>query len=113
MQLLLVIASSIALLLGLISMVTPVPGGTLLIALGLTTLIYASPKARLCIQWIRSRHAKINRVFFWLENKVGDKIDIVGKTLAKTRPLPTTVGKGLSHKQYLAKQLAQEADTHL
>ena len=105
---LLVFLSWFLLLLGFISLVTPIPGATLLIAAGLTLLIYASPKARLCIQWFRSRLPWFHKFFSWLEDKVGIRISIVGETLKDTRPLTHTIGKDLSHKQYVQEKLAEE-----
>lgn len=87
---------------------TPIPGATLLLAAGLTLLIYASPKARLCIQWFRSRISWIHKIFCWLEEKVGTRIAVIGNTLKDTRPLEHTVGEGLSHKEYVQEKLKEE-----
>ncbi len=74
------------LLLGVVSLLTPVPGGTVMIAGGLTTLICTSPKAQFCIQYMRSRLSWFNRVVFWIESKVGKRVQIMGDALKKTRP---------------------------
>jgi len=84
-----------------------------MIAAGLTLLIYSSPKARLCIQWMRSRTARFNKSFFWLEDKVGKRINIVGVTLKGTRPLEHTVGEKLSHKAYVKERLEAEKGCRL
>ena len=67
-------------------MVTPIPGGTFLIAGGLTTLICTSPRARLCLRFFRSRFGFLDKLFVWLENKVGTRVAVVGNALRKTRP---------------------------
>jgi hypothetical protein len=43
------IVAMIILIVGAISMLTPIPGGTLLIALGFSMLICSSPKAQACV----------------------------------------------------------------
>jgi len=88
MNILTSIASLFFLVLGVISMVTPIPGGTLFIAGGLTGLICSSAKARSCIKWIRTRVAWFNKTIFWLEEKVGPRVKIIGKALLQTRPDP-------------------------
>lgn len=96
------------LFLGIISLVTPIPGAVLPIAVGLTLLIYASPKARLCIQWFRSRLPWFHKLFCWLEEKIGTRISVISKTLKDTRPLEHTIGETLSHKQYVQEKLSEE-----
>jgi len=81
------IFASLVLLIGLVSMVTPIPGGTVLIAGSLTALICSSPLARRCLQVMRSKINWFNKSIFWIEAKVGDRIGIVGRALRKTRPL--------------------------
>ncbi len=105
---LLVFLSWFLLLLGFISFVTPIPGASLLLAAGLTLLIYASPKARVCIQWFRSRLPWFHKLFCWLEKKIGTRISIIGGTLRDTRPLEHTIGEALSHRQYVQEKLAEE-----
>ena len=78
--------SVIIIFFGLISMVTPIPGGTILIASGLTALICSSPTARYRLMRIRSKVNWFNKVFFWLEQKVGGKVKFVGVALSKTHP---------------------------
>ncbi|WP_017445146.1 hypothetical protein [Gayadomonas joobiniege] len=95
-------------LLGLLTLVTPLPGTVILLATGLSLLIYASPKMRLCIQWARSRLPWVHRSFNWLQNKIGNKIKVLGETLAKTQPLPDTTDKSLSHSEYVRFHLKHE-----
>jgi hypothetical protein len=73
-------------LMGLVSMVTPVPGGTVMIAFSLTALICTSPRARRCLQIFRTRFNVLNKSILWVENKIEDRITIVGDALRQTRP---------------------------
>lgn len=81
------IIASLVLLFGLVSIVTPIPGGTFLIAGSLTALICSSPLARRCIQVMRTKMNWLNKGILWVEAKVGDRIGIVGRALRQTRPL--------------------------
>jgi len=94
----------LAILLGMVSMVTPIPGGTILIAGGLTALICSSSSARYCLMWIRSRVNWFNKLIFWLEKKVGTRIKIIGTALGKTHPAegrPTS----MSHREFVDNEL--------
>lgn len=95
----------ICILFGLISMVTPIPGGTFLIAGGLTVLICTSPTAQYCLMWVRSRLNGVNSLMFWLERKVGVRVAVVGKALSKTHPpqAGTTVG----HRAFVERNIYQ------
>ncbi len=86
LNLIISIFASILVLIGLASMVTPIPGGIIMISGGLTTLICSSPRAQFCIRFIRTRTAWFNKAFFWLEGKMGKRVKIIGDALAKTRP---------------------------
>lgn len=107
MKLIISFLAMVSILLGLISMVTPIPGGTLLIAGGLTALICSSPSARFCIMWIRARINWFNRLIFWLEEKVGTRIKIIGTALNKTRP-PEDVATTLSHREFVKLERAKD-----
>ncbi|NWF39191.1 hypothetical protein F3F96_08590 [Mariprofundus sp. NF] len=80
------VIATVTLLLGLVSMLTPIPGGTLIIAASLTALICTSPRARRGLQFLRVRVNWFNKMFFWLENKIGDRITIISSALRQTRP---------------------------
>lgn len=85
-NLILTIIASIVLIVALVSMLTPIPGGTALIALSLTSLICTSPRARSFLQYIRVKSKYINKIFFTLEDKVGKRITFIGDALKKTQP---------------------------
>lgn len=90
----------LSILFGLVSMLTPIPGGTILIAGGLTTLICSSPSARYCLMWIRARVSWFNKLIFWLEEKVGVRIKIIGTALGKTHPPDDTTAL-ISHQEFV------------
>ena len=85
-NLILTIIALIALTIGLVSMLTPIPGGTALIAFSLTSLICTSPKARSFIKYLRVKFSLINKLFFTLEEKVGTRIKFIGDALKLTQP---------------------------
>ena len=100
----------ISIVIGMMSMVTPIPGGTILIAGGLTALICSSAAARYCLMWVRTRFAWFNKTIFWLEKKVGTRVKTVGSALAKTQP-PEGVSTPISHKEFVLRELSQDAES--
>lgn len=87
LNILISIAAIILFIIGLISMVTPIPGGTLMIAASMAMLICSSSKAQACVRFFRTKNEKVNKTFFWMEDKIGTKINFIGKALMITRPL--------------------------
>ena len=73
-----IVAGIILILLGSV-----VPGGSFLLALGTMLLICASPWFRQCLQFLRTRFARFNKMMTWMENKMGDRI---GSVLKLTEP---------------------------
>ena len=105
MNIIISIVSLFFLVLGIISMVTPIPGGTLFIAGGLTGLICSSARARFCVKWIRTRVAWFIKTIFWLEEKVGPRVKVIGTALLQTRPDSAEADvAALSHKDFIKKQ---------
>ena len=96
----------ILILVGLISMVTPIPGGAILISGGLTMLICASPSAQYCIMWIRAKVNWINKLVAWLEKTIGPRVKVVGVALGKTQPPED--GVILSHRDLLRNNINQQ-----
>jgi uncharacterized protein YqgC (DUF456 family) len=86
MNILMSILAVIILLAGIVSMITPIPGGTLLIAGGFSLLICSSSKAQACVRYVRTKNSRFNKIIFWMEDKVGVRINFIGTALAKTRP---------------------------
>ena len=62
---------------------TPLPGGFIFLALGLSILICASLPFALWVQACRRRFKSVNKAFAWLENKLGERR---GRGLMFTRP---------------------------
>lgn len=77
------IAGGLLFLMGTISMVTPIPGGTFMLASGSMLLICASPWFRRCLQFLREKFNRFNRVMTWMENKMPERI---GSVLKLTKP---------------------------
>ncbi len=74
------IAGVLLLLLGLISLVTPIPGSAFFTASGLTILICSSPWFRACVRMGRKRFKFFHKVMTWLENHTGKSIGEMLKT---------------------------------
>lgn len=83
MRILILVSGSLLLLLGLISMVTPIPGGTLLITVGAGMVICTSTTAARYIQVCRVKFSRFNGAITWLENKMGERFSM---PLRRTRP---------------------------
>jgi len=83
MRIFTLISGSILLLLGLVSMVTPIPGGTLFIVVGGGMIICSSEKAEKYIRGKRLKHAGLNERMIWIEDKMGQRISA---PLRRTRP---------------------------
>lgn len=78
-----IIAGVLLLVLGTISMVTPIPGGTFLLAFGVVLLICVSPWFRRCLQFLRTKVVWFNKLMTLLERNTGKKI---GGILELTQP---------------------------
>lgn len=87
-NLLVTIVSIVLLLIGVISMATPIPGGTFMIAISISLLICSNAKAQRYMRTLRTKYNAFNKMIFWLENKVGVRIKFIGIALEKTRPTP-------------------------
>ena len=83
MRLIIIFTGSILLFLGFISLLTPIPGGTLAITLGAGMIICASKTATEYIKRNRARHHRFNRSITWHENKMGSRLS---RPLRMTRP---------------------------
>lgn len=86
-NLIVTVFASVVLLIGIVSMVSPIPGGVVMIAGSLTALTCTSPRARRCLQFMRTRINVLNKSILWIEEKVGHRIGIVGRALRQTRPI--------------------------
>ena len=83
MRIVILVAGSILLFLGLISMVTPIPGGTFIITLGGGMIICSSHSVARYIRGRRVKFSRFHQGMSWLENKMGERL---GAPLRLTRP---------------------------
>ncbi len=97
------------LILGVISMVTPIPGGVIFLAIGLTMLISVSPPARYCIQWMRARFNLFNKSFGFIERKVEKRFEKMGATLKLTNP--DGLDASASHDDFVEQQIEKDNQT--
>lgn len=84
------IFATLLFIIALLSMLTPIPGATLLFAISLSMLICSNSKVLASVRFIRTKSQKLNKLVLWLEKKIGARISYVGTSLAKTRPLSTS-----------------------
>ena len=83
MRKVLLITGFILITIGAISMITPIPGSTFLIATGSGLVICTSKRAERWIKKMRGTHVRFNNTLTWLENKMGEKLSA---PLRSTRP---------------------------
>ena len=81
------IVASIVLTLGVLSLVTPIPGGLFVIAISITVLICVNSKAQDCVLYFRSKYRFVNKIFGFLQNKIGSRIKFISEALQMTQPL--------------------------
>jgi len=86
-NILLTIVAVILLLVGVISMITPFPGSVLIIAMSMSLLVCSNSKAQSCVRYVRTKNNRFDKGVFWMEEKVGTKIDFIGRALKNTRPI--------------------------
>ncbi len=77
------------LLLGLLFWLTPLPGGTPAIAVGLAILICTSERAARIVVKLRMRFTRVNNALAWIENAVPDRL---ADALRRTRPPTQSAG---------------------
>lgn len=83
MRILAMIAGSALLVLGMISLVTPLPGSSVFIATGSGLMIRASKTVERFTRNCRIRFPGLNRSITWLEDRMGERISAA---LRHTRP---------------------------
>lgn len=83
MRTILFLVAIILLVLGVISWLTPIPGGTIALATGLALLICTSERTARFIAGCRTRFPRFNAVICFIENKVPAKLS---EPLMRTRP---------------------------
>ena len=71
MRIIILVLGSMLLLLGVVSMFTPILGGTMMITIGGGMIICSSDTAARYVQVCRAKFGRFNRAMTWLENKMG------------------------------------------
>lgn len=88
MRIITLITGSILLVLGILSLATPIPGGILVLALGAGMVICTSETAAGKLREFRTTHPRANRTIVWMESKMGERL---GAPLRGTRPIPDPI----------------------
>jgi hypothetical protein len=83
MQLLISVIGSVLTLSGLLLMLTPIPGSSVTVAVGVAMLICSSERAARCLRYFRIRLRFLNSGFTWLEDRVPE---LIGAALRRSRP---------------------------
>ena len=83
MRILTLILGSVILLVGVVHFISPIPGGTFVIALGASMILCNSKTAARYLKKYRSGSERLNRAIIWLETKIGDRFN---GPLKVTRP---------------------------
>lgn len=89
MRVFILIVGSATVILGAVSMVTPIPGGTLLIAIGAGMVICSSHKAAAFVKVCREKFRRFNQLVTWLEDRIGKRLS---EPLRRTRPTASSGG---------------------
>lgn len=106
-NLIMVVIASLITMMGLVLAIMPIPGGVLVSPIGITLLIYYSPRAKHSIQWVRSQVNWVNRLFSAMEKYSERYLPQVSKILAYTRPIDGTIAHPLTHDAYLKRAKQQ------
>jgi len=83
MKIIFITGGSLLVLLGAISWMTPLPGGTAMLAIGITMLICASERVARLVARSREKINMVNKALTWIEDHVPTKF---GDVLRRTRP---------------------------
>ena len=73
-------------ILGLVSLLSPIPGAALFLSASITILICTSERVQFGIKVCRSKANWLNKGFTWLEEKIGSRVHFIGDALQRTRP---------------------------
>lgn len=78
--------ATLGLLIGMLSMATPIPGGTVLIAVCISILIFTSSLARAAVLGLRARVIWIDKALLWVDSAVGHRFRFIRIGLHRTNP---------------------------
>lgn len=73
----------VCLIVGFVTVWTPIPTGVPLIALGIFLLLTVSPRAKRTLRGLRTRYGRVDRVVEWVEVRAHRSM---ATTLKRTRP---------------------------
>lgn len=85
MRIITLITGSFLLVLGILSLATPIPGGILVLAVGAGMVICTSETAAGKLREFRTTHARANKTIVWMEARMGERLSA---PLRGTRPIP-------------------------
>lgn len=83
MRIVVAIVGTVFLVLGTLSMFTPIPGGFIPLGLGIAMLICTSPMFQRWLTHRRENNAWLNKWMSWLETHLGARLN---DALRRTRP---------------------------
>ena len=83
MRIVLAIVGSLFLVLGALSMLTPIPGGFIPLGIGIAMLVCTSPIFQRWLMRRRQNNAWLNNSMSWLETHLGARLN---DALRRTRP---------------------------
>lgn len=78
--------ATFGLLIGLLSMATPFPGGTVLIAICISILIFTSSLARAAVLGLRANLRWVDKALLWVADAVGHRFRFIRIGLHRTNP---------------------------
>jgi len=55
----------------ILSFLTPIPGGTVFLGIGLSILVCTSEPFALFLHWLRKKYGSVDRALQWVETKLG------------------------------------------
>ncbi len=76
----------VALLPGIVLLVSPIPFGALVFAISLATLVCFNTSAQNIVKRLRKKYQTFNEKLYWLENKMENRFQLLSQSLIKTRP---------------------------
>ncbi len=85
-NLLVSVLATFGLLIGMLSMATPIPGGTVLVAVCISILIFTSSLARTAVLGLRANVSWIDKALLWVANAVGHRFRFIRIGLHRTNP---------------------------
>ena len=76
----------VLLIIGIVALISPLPIGVILIAIGLSILVCVSDTAKMQLKKVRTKYSKINQKLHLLEGKLEKRFAYLVNELVQTRP---------------------------